>query len=93
MPKAELKEKLVKMFKLKNSDTIVLFGYKMAFGGGKTTAFCLIYDNVTALKKFEPKYRLIRAGFAEKVESSAKQRKEKKNRLKKLRGTAKAKKA
>ena len=30
------------------------------FGGGKSTGFGLIYDNLTASKKFEPKYRLIR---------------------------------
>ena len=30
------------------------------FGGGKSTGFGVIYDNVDAAKKFEPKYRLIR---------------------------------
>ena len=30
------------------------------FGGGKSTGFGLIYDNLDSAKKFEPKYRLIR---------------------------------
>lgn len=91
VPREELKEKLVKMFKVKDANCVVIFGYKMAFGGGKTSAFCLIYDNLTALKRCEPKYRMVRQGLAEATEGSAKQKKEKKRRLKKLRG-AKAKK-
>jgi len=93
VPKAELREKVAKMFKAKDSNQVVLFGFKMAFGGGKTTGFCLVYDDMTALKKFEPRYRLIRQGLGQKKEGSAKQKKEKKNRLKKLRGVEKAKKA
>ncbi len=30
------------------------------FGGGKSTGFGLIYDNLDSAKKFEPKYRLVR---------------------------------
>ena len=30
------------------------------FGGGKSTGFGLVYDNLDSAKKFEPKYRLIR---------------------------------
>jgi small subunit ribosomal protein S24e len=44
-----------------------------------------------AAKKFEPKYRLVRKGLAETKKTSAKQRKEKKNREKKVRGTKKTK--
>ena len=32
----------------------------MQFGGGKSTGFGLIYDNLDSAKKFEPKYRLVR---------------------------------
>merc|ERR1719234_2689159 len=46
----------------------------------------------TLPKKIEPKYRLLRQGVIEaKTRGSRKQRKEKKNRTKKVRGTAKAK--
>ena len=42
------------------SDCIMCFGFKTLFGGGKTTGFALIYDNLDYLKKYEPKYRLQR---------------------------------
>jgi len=32
----------------------------LQFGGGKSTGFGLVYDNLDSAKKFEPKYRLIR---------------------------------
>merc|ERR1712227_500138 len=49
------------------------------------------YNSVEAAKKTEPRFRLIRHGLAEKVEKKArKQRKELKNRQKKVRGTKKA---
>lgn len=38
----------------------MLFGFRTQFGGGKSTGFCLIYDNVQFAKKYEPKYRLVR---------------------------------
>lgn len=71
----------------------MIFGTKTCFGGGKSTCFALVYDSVDAAKKFEPKHRLIRSGHAEKPELTIgrKQRKEKKNREKKFRGTRKEK--
>ena len=38
----------------------LLFGFKVAFGGGRSTGFGMIYDSLVAAKKFEPKYRLTR---------------------------------
>ena len=92
MPKTELRQKIAKMFKVKDEQLVVLFGFSHAFGGGKSTGFCMIYDSLDSLKKTEPRFRLVRAGLAKKKEGSAKQKKEKKNRLKKLRGKAKAEK-
>ena len=40
------------------ADTVVCFGFRTKFGGGKSTGFALIYDSVDFLKKFEPKHRL-----------------------------------
>jgi len=52
----------------------------------------LVYDDEESQKKFEPRYRLVRSGLAEKVvKASRKLRKERKNRSKKVRGKAKAK--
>ncbi|XP_013405352.1 40S ribosomal protein S24 [Lingula anatina] len=91
VPKSEIREKLARMYKV-TPDVIFAFGFKAQFGGGKTTGFALIYDSLDFAKKFEPRYRLIRHGLAQKKHTVArKQRKERKNRQKKVRGTKKAK--
>ncbi|KAG6385431.1 hypothetical protein SASPL_154266 [Salvia splendens] len=56
----ELKEKLARMYKVKDTNVIFLFKFRTHFGGGKSTGFGLIYYSVENAKKFEPKYRLIR---------------------------------
>lgn len=71
--------------------TIVLFGFKLAFGGGRSTGFGMIYDSTTAQKRFEPCHRLIKVNLAKAKVGARKQRKELKNRLKKLRGLKKSK--
>ncbi|KAL6860818.1 putative 40S ribosomal protein S24 [Trichoderma novae-zelandiae] len=89
--KTELSEKLASLYKAQK-EQVQVFGLRTQFGGGKTTGFALIYDSPEALKKFEPKYRLIRVGLATKPERpSRQQRKQRKNRQKTLRGTAKVK--
>ena len=90
VPKAELQDKLAKMYDVKESTQVFVFGFRTQFGGGKSTGFGLVYDSVDAAKKFEPKYRLIRNGLAEApANKSRKQIKERKNRTKKLRGKKK----
>ncbi|KAF7089573.1 hypothetical protein CFC21_092519 [Triticum aestivum] len=89
--KSDLKERLAKIYEVKDSNCIFVFKFRTHFGGGKSTGFGLIYDNLEAAKKFEPKYRLIRNGLATKVEKSRKQIKERKNRTKKIRGVKKTK--
>ncbi|CEG01807.1 Ribosomal S24e conserved site [Ostreococcus tauri] len=89
--KAELQEKIAKMYNVSDEKCVSIFGFRTAFGGGKSTGFGLIYDNIDAFKKFEPKHRLIRAGLKDAVQKSRKNIKEKKNRVKKLRGGAKNK--
>lgn len=61
--KAELKEKLARMYEVKDTNSIFVFKFRTHFGGGKSTGFGLIYDSVENAKKFEPKYRLIRVTF------------------------------
>ena len=84
--KSELKGVIGGMHKT-DSKLVVLFGFRTKFGGGKSTGFCVIYDNEDALLKFEPKHRLVRQGLAEKKERSRKALKEAKNKGKKTRGT------
>eukprot|EP00752_Nemacystus_decipiens_P016298 g14575.t1 len=85
--KSELGEMIAKKFRVSDPTTVMLFGFRTHFGGGKSTGFCLIYDSIEDMKKFEPKFRLARAGLQEKKETSRKQIKEAKNRAKKIRGT------
>lgn len=89
--KKDVEEKIAKMYKA-DKDAVFSFGFRTAFGGGKSTGFVLIYDSVDHAKKFEPKHRLVRKGTMAAVsKSNRKNRKEKKTREKKLRGTAKSK--
>lgn len=88
--KAELVEAIAEQYKVGNPQNIVVFGFKIQFGGGKSTGFALIYDTPEDRSLVEPKYRQIRNGFGQKVETSRKQLKELKNRRKKVRGTKKA---
>merc|ERR1711981_1009433 len=89
--KTDIREKLAKMYRC-TADRVFAFGFKTNFGGGKSTGFALIYDTLDLAKKFEPKYRLGRQGVIDPaVKTSRKQKKGRKNRMKKVRGTAKAK--
>merc|ERR1712113_774473 len=64
IPKTEIREKLAKAYKC-TPDVIFAFGFRTAFGGGRTTGFALIYDALDKAKKFEPKHRLLRHGLIE----------------------------
>jgi small subunit ribosomal protein S24e len=85
-------KELAKKFKV-SEDTVVLFGFRTIFGGGKSTGFCLIYDSLDSLKKFEPKHRLFKSGVlvksADAKKKTRRMKKEEKNKVKDLRGKAK----
>ena len=69
---------------------VITFGFRTKFGGGKSTGFCLIYDNEESCVKFEPKHRLVRNGMFERKERSRKALKEAKNKGKKVLGTGRS---
>jgi small subunit ribosomal protein S24e len=48
------------VYDVKDTNCIFVFKFRTHFGGGKSSGFGLIYDNLESAKKFEPKYRLIR---------------------------------
>merc|ERR1712050_490691 len=90
--KKDLAAKLASMYKVHDSNCIQLFGFKTAFGGGRSSGFGLIYENQDKMKKFEPKYRLKRAGLdTGKAGSGRRGKKDTKNRMKKTRGKEKSK--
>ncbi|GIY05917.1 hypothetical protein CDAR_440611 [Caerostris darwini] len=90
VPKTDIREKLAKLYKT-TPDVIFCFGFRTQFGGGKSTGFALIYDTLDFAKKFEPKYRLIRNGFGQRLKTGRKQRKKRKNLMKKVRCSEKSK--
>ena len=76
-----------------SEQTVITFGFKTKFGGGKSSGFGLIYDSVDQLMKFESKVRLVRNGYTQpKVKKGRRLKKEEKNKGKKLFGTKKDKK-
>ena len=89
--KAAIKEKLAGMLKA-NEKCIAIFGLQAKFGGGRSTGFALVYDSEDVRKKCDSKKHLLRDGFIDKKGAKTrKQKKEMKGRMKKVRGTAKAK--
>ena len=70
----EIKEQVATQLKA-NKDLVVIFGLQTKFGGGRTTGFGFIYDNLDALKSTEPKHRLIKAGLKAKSTVTRRSRK------------------
>lgn len=89
LSKEELKEKLATMYRT-TADVIMPFGFRTDFGGGRSTGFALIYDDVDAMKKIEPAYRLARFQPKKDKTGGRRQRKELKNRKKKVSATKKS---
>ena len=85
-----ISELIAKKFKA-DQKNVVVFGFHTHFGGGRTTGFCLIYDNNDYLLKYEPKYRLRRMKILEPKINNRKARKELKTKRKKVRGKEKSK--
>ncbi|KAF0987886.1 hypothetical protein HZS_6228 [Henneguya salminicola] len=86
----EVQEKLAKIYKTEE-EKVICHKMHIHFGGGRSSALALIYDDMGKLKQFEPKYRQIRKGLLPKKTGGRKARKEKKNKLKKYRGLSKTK--
>merc|ERR1711881_128261 len=90
---ATLRKELAKMYK-STPDCVILYGLQTKFGGGNTTGFANIYDNLDYLKKNEVRFRQVRSKISgvDRLEKKARQqRKQLKNRKNRLRGTAKDK--
>lgn len=68
--KVELKEKLARLYEVRDPQSIFFFGFKTEFGGGKSFGFHLIYDSQEYAKKYKPKYILIMNELETKVDKS-----------------------
>jgi len=71
---------------------VFLWGFKIAFGGQRSTGFGVIYDSVDLAKKSLSKHLLMREGLKEKPKGklARKAGKERKKKVLKVRGKAKA---
>ena len=59
VPKVEIRKKLAQNNKTKE-ECVVIYGLKTKFGGGKSTGFALIYDNMDNRKKYDSRKNLLR---------------------------------
>ena len=59
--KAQIKAKLAVMLKAKE-EAISVYGLSTKFGGGRSTGFAMVYDNVDLRKKYDSKTMLKRVG-------------------------------
>ena len=88
--KAAIKDKLAGIFKSK-SECIAIFGLSTKFGGGRSSGFALIYDSLDLRKQYDLKTNLRRdKQWDTKKLKTRKQLKDIKGRVKRVRGTAKA---
>ena len=71
----DVRDIIAKRFKVQDVGTITLTGFETKFGGGKTTGFCIIYNNAEMMKKFERKHILYKRKILEKKRLPRKQRK------------------
>jgi small subunit ribosomal protein S24e len=62
LTKAMIGEKLAKTMKVKQ-ECLTIFGMKTKFGGGRASAFALIYDSLDAKMKYEQKRYLLRVSI------------------------------
>jgi ribosomal protein S24E len=62
LTKAQIKEKLSKVLKVKE-ECITIFGMKTKFGGGRASAFGLIYESLDAKKKYDSKASQLRVSL------------------------------
>merc|ERR1711934_504592 len=86
--KVAIKDELSSMFKTK-AENCTIFGLKSKFGGGRSSGFAFIYDDLDAKKKFDSKCALLRDKLLEKPKKTRKQKKEIKGRVKRVWGTKK----
>eukprot|EP00923_Selenidium_pygospionis_P025636 GHVN01045301.1.p1 GENE.GHVN01045301.1~~GHVN01045301.1.p1 ORF type:complete len:133 (+),score=20.35 GHVN01045301.1:64-462(+) len=88
-----LRELLRKKYKVNDVKSILIYGCKTAFGGGRTNAFVLLYNSPADAKRFELKHRLLSNSIIDQETKSGigrRSKKEVKNRRKRFRGKAKA---
>ena len=60
--KATIKAEMSKKFKA-SEDRIAVFGLKTKFGGGRSSCFVHVFDDLDSRKKYDTKTNLVRVSF------------------------------
>merc|ERR1711871_1329 len=88
----DLQSKLAGMYKVKDENCVLVDGLRTAYGGGRSTGFAYIYDDLAAAKRYAAQHVGARHGIRDPLQHKGrKMRREKKNRDKKFRGVKKTK--
>mmetsp|Transcript_41323 Transcript_41323/g.54321 ORF Transcript_41323/g.54321 Transcript_41323/m.54321 type:complete len:135 (+) Transcript_41323:735-1139(+) len=91
LKRSEVKAAVAKKFKA-SEDRIAVFGVKAKFGGGRSSGFVTVYDDVDARVKYDNKTNLKRDKIGDLPGRTArKMAKELKGKRKRVKGTAKSK--
>jgi small subunit ribosomal protein S24e len=90
--KAQIRASLAEKYKIADDSTIFVFGFRIAFGGERSTGFATVYETLEDALENEPKFRLVRNEITEAAtNASRKIRRELKNKRKRLIATQKDK--
>ena len=63
LKKEDVAAKLAKVLNVKSTECITIFGMKAKFGGGRTSAFALVYDSLESRKQYDMKKNLLRVSL------------------------------
>lgn len=89
--KATIKAEMSKKFKA-SEDRIAVFGIRNKFGGGRSSCFVHVFDDLDSRKKYDTKANLARDKVVEPLKKpSRKMAKDLKGKRKRVKGTAKSK--
>ena len=81
---------MAKIYK-KDENCVCVYGLRTAFGGGSTTGFACVYDDLDSRKKYDQRHQMARDGVVDKKPKTRRSKKELKTRVNKVRGTEKQK--
>merc|ERR1711939_290558 len=55
--KEEVQDKISEMYGTEDKSQVVVFGFHTQFRGKNSTGFGMVYDNLDAVRRYEPNYR------------------------------------
>lgn len=86
--KERARDLVAKKYNISDKHTVIMMDLKTTYGGGRTRANALVYDNMTNLKKNDTRFRMLRMGLEVDTpdRKTRRARKDIKTKCRKLRG-------